>query len=185
MTMADINPPTSPSVGDIYQTRIWDGQKWQCPQLLIDATSDGNLWGRQNGTWQRALPFNGGELLSLLIDYSLQVMGTATFNGPLDATGVVDLGGQTNIYTLNVETNLSVNNTLYVDNIITNAAGQVIVGSNMDINGPSGLQISAGLHVEGNSILGGTVNIDNMTQTDPHVAGQLWNNAGVVNVSGG
>ena len=189
MTMTDINPPTSHSIGDIYDTRFWDGQKWQCSQRLIltDAPRDGNLWARQNGTWQQAFPINGGEMLALLIDYDLNVMGTVN-TANLNATGTVDLGGQTNIYTLNVETNLSVNDTIYAGAIQSTeglVTDNLIVNNNMDINGPSGLQISAGLHVIGNTILGGTVNIDNMTQTDPHVAGQLWNNAGVVNVSGG
>ena len=85
--MTLIDPPTSPNIGDIYDTRIWDGRKWQCPALLIDAPKDGRLWARQNGTWQQAFPFNGGELLALLIDYDLTVMGNATFNGNVEVDG--------------------------------------------------------------------------------------------------
>lgn len=90
--MTLIDPPASPEIGDIYQSRFWDGQKWQCPQRLIltDAPRDGNLWARQNGTWQRALPFNGGELLSLLIDYDLTVMGNAKVTGLFFAGGGVE-----------------------------------------------------------------------------------------------
>jgi len=35
------------------------------------------------------------------------------------------------------------------------------------------------------SINGGTVSLPNLPTADPHVAGQVWNNAGVLTVSAG
>lgn len=121
--MSDVFP-TSPSIGQTANGRIWDGFRWNCPALLIDAPADGNLWGRMNNTWQRALPFNGGELLDLLIDYDLLVLGNATINGTLasPAGGIVDFGGQTNILNLAVTNNLSVANTAYFNSIWLSSA---------------------------------------------------------------
>jgi hypothetical protein len=87
--------PTNPEIGQAANGRIWNGTRWDCPVLLIDAPADGNLYGRMNNTWQRALPYNGGELLDLIIDYDLDVMGNATIGGTLSVTGVTTLNTAT------------------------------------------------------------------------------------------
>jgi hypothetical protein len=146
-----------------------------------DAPRDGILYGRMDGGWWPALSATDGETNNLTVDATLDTQN-------LNVSGVADFGGQVNLDTLYVATNASVQGTLYVNNVQTTeetVTDNLIINNNVDINGPGGLQIAAGLHVIGNTILGGTVNIDNMPQADPHVAGQLWNNAGVVNVSGG
>ena len=132
MTLTDVNPPTDPNIGDIYQTRVWDGQKWQCPPVLtglLDAPRDGNFYGRMNGTWQQVFPFNGGELLALLIDYSLTVMGESTFNGVLTATNNVGVEGSLTVNQPSIfNSYLDVTGALNVGGDI-NAAASINVGN--------------------------------------------------------
>ena len=121
--MTLIDPPTNPNIGDNYATRFWDGQKWQCPPVLtglLDAPRDGNIYGRQNGTWQRSFPYNGGELLDLLIDYDLNVMGNANVNGVLTVIGNAGIEGSLTVNQPSIfNSYLDVTGALNVGGIVT------------------------------------------------------------------
>ena len=130
--MTLIDPPTNPNIGDNYATRFWDGQKWQCPPVLtglLDAPRDGNIYGRQNGTWQRSFPYNGGELLDLLIDYDLTVMGNANVNGALTVNGVL-----TATNNVGIEGSLTVNQPS-IFNSYLDVTGDLNVGGNINAAG--------------------------------------------------
>jgi hypothetical protein len=97
--MSDVYP-TNPAIGDTANGRIWTGTQWSCPMVLDDAPADGNLYGRMSNTWQRALPFNGGELLNLLIDYDLNVLGNVSIGGTLSVSNPstpASIGGDLNV----------------------------------------------------------------------------------------
>jgi microcystin-dependent protein len=74
--MAALDFPNSPTIGQAYTTSLgaiykWDGVKWATAvgtnAYLVDAPSDGTLYGRNSGGWVNALPLYGGTMLGELI----------------------------------------------------------------------------------------------------------------------
>lgn len=79
-------PVTAPSpipIGTIDQFgRVWDGITWRCPVGIPEAPRDGQLYGRQNATWQLAVSAVNGEAQNLTVDNLIiaNALDTPTLN---------------------------------------------------------------------------------------------------------
>lgn len=102
-------PVTAPSpipIGTIDRFgRVWDGITWRCPVGIPEAPSDGQLYGRQNQTWQAAVASVNGNASNLSVDF-LNV-------------------GQINVGTLNTS---NVGNTNFNGVVFFNAGASVTAG---------------------------------------------------------
>jgi hypothetical protein len=164
--------PTSPAIGELANGRIWDGYRWNCPALLIDAPADGNTYGRMNNTWQRVLPFNGGELQNLLIDYDLQVLGDTDINGALT------VGGDITTTAAITSSDLVATNAIWLTPVGANTFG-IQMGSNGEllIGYGSGTSMTAGilgLYANGNVTVTGNFQAGGNIETfNSDIAGDL------------
>jgi hypothetical protein len=164
--------PTSPAIGEMANGRIWDGYRWNCPALLIDAPADGNTYGRMNNTWQRVLPFTGGELSDLLIDYDLQVLGNASINGALT------VGGDITTTAAITSSDLVATNAIWLTPVGANTFG-IQMGSNGEllIGYGSGTSMTAGilgLYANGNVTVTGNFQAGGNIETfNSDIAGDL------------
>lgn len=108
-------PVTAPSpipIGTINQFgQVWDGVTWRCPVGIPEAPSDGQLYGRQNQTWQPAVAATNGIASNLSVDFlnlggltvgsiTTSVVGVSNFNGEVFFNGGVGVtGGVFNVAT--------------------------------------------------------------------------------------
>lgn len=101
--------PTSPSPGEFFQRRQWDGSKW-IPAGLVpiwelagDAPDDGLSYGRTEGDWRVLAPFEHVLTVRLIGTYDVPVSNWTLV--PWDTVDVDTQGGWDNTlrrYTPNV-----------------------------------------------------------------------------------
>jgi hypothetical protein len=84
-------PTTAPSpipIGTVDEWgRVWDGVTWRCPVGIAEAPADGQIYGRQDQTWQLAVAAVNGEATNLTVDGTLNA-NDATIATTLNAADV-------------------------------------------------------------------------------------------------
>jgi hypothetical protein len=195
----NLDATTALSAGDIAANDIvecrYDGTVYQVLaktnsaagiKTLYESNSDTNAFNDADAALLDAVGSEdivhtgGGQT----IGGTLAVTGTVTFSGNIQPP--TDYSGQ--VGTISKRLGYMYCNQLYGNNLVPNSNGSGTVGStgtryaNAFINN---IDASGTINSEAYLNANGVVNMPNLPTYDPAVAGQLWNNSGVLTVSAG